>query len=55
MGSLSQTSGFKTRHCSLVGTLFTWADTKTMEAIGYCDVRGAVVCRPTPQTTHRGG
>jgi len=43
MGSLSNTSGFKTRHCVLVGTIFSWSEGEGTESLGSCDVTGAVV------------
>jgi len=38
LGSLTQSSGFKTRQCKLIGTTFSWSDTDTNEEIGSVDV-----------------
>jgi len=41
MASAIAGAGWKTRHCTLVGTLFSWAESESSETLGYCEMLGA--------------
>lgn len=43
MASAIAGAGWKTRHCTLVGTVFSWSESENSETLGYCEMLGAVV------------
>jgi len=50
MASAIAGAGWKTRHCTLVGTLFSWAESESSETLGYCEMLGAEVrCHTTDE------